>query len=52
MDYFKTAGNGDRLITDRSKKTQSKAEVQLAKLLRTPPKTKLPDDLDSLLKLE
>lgn len=37
---------------DRSKKIQSKAEIQLAELLRTPPKTKLPDNLDSLLKLE
>ena len=37
---------------DGSKKSQSKAEMKLAALLRTPPKTKLPDDLDSLLKLE
>ena len=35
-----------------SKKNLTKAETKLAALLRTPPKTKLPDDLDSLLKLE
>ena len=47
VDYSQTVEK-----IDRTKKTQTKAEIDLAKLLRTPPKTKLPDDLDTLLKLE